>query len=133
MEAEAVTKMTIDEQIVEQLRGQADGLPLDRLEDALAQGAPSTGPGVVECILRLSGRYQIRGDRWLRKSASKLEKLMAAISEYAEASARGVFKAETALRDLSPEEKPTREELAIAVGSMNGFTLLKNDMIKVER
>ena len=125
--------MTIDQYIEAELRGQPDGLTLDQLEEALARSTRGAGPGVVECILHLSGRYQNRGERWLRRSASKLEKVMDAITKYADYSGRAVFKAETALQELAPEEKPTREELASALGNMKGFMLLKNDMIKVER
>jgi len=125
--------MTLEQHIEEELRSQPDGLTLDQLEEALARSTRDAGPGVVECVLRLSGRCQNRRDRWVRTSASKLETVMNAITKYAEDSERAVFKAEAALRELAPEEKPTREELASAVGRMKGFSLLKNDMIKVER
>ena len=124
--------MSLELAISKLLASHPDGMSLDEVEAGLETAQPYPGPGVVEVILRLSDRFTAKTERWLRKTGGKYEQVAGALRKYAVDSARPIFRADNALRDLPDDQKPTADELASIVQDLPGFSLLKNNMIKVE-
>lgn len=122
--------MRIERTITGMLSMKPDGLTLEEIEAGLALHGVRVGPSVPECLLLLSDQVAYRGGRWFRRTTSKSDAVVEALHQYVRDTGRRVFKAEAALRQLLPEQQPTREELGQIVLDAGEFELLKNDMIR---
>jgi hypothetical protein len=122
--------LNVEATIAEILRAGTEGLRLDEIEAGLARRQAWAAPGVAECLLLLSDHFATQGARWFRRPTSKSDAVLEALHRYARDTGRRLFKAEVALRQLSAEQQPTREELARIVIETGQFELLKNDMIR---
>ncbi len=122
--------MSLEPHILNLLHSHPAGLTIGELETALRQKGLAPASGLVECLLRLSQKVSCKSDRWLRKTDSKAEAVIAALERHAQSTGRHLFKAETALAGLPVESKPTEDELVSILRDTKSFEVLKNGMIQ---
>ena len=122
--------MNLEPQILNLIRSRPAGLTIGELEAAMRQQGNMPNPGSLECILRLSAKFSCKADRWLRKTDSKAEAVIAALERHVQTTGRHLFKAETALAGLPVESKPTEDELVLILSETKSFEALRNGMIQ---
>jgi hypothetical protein len=122
--------MNLEIQILHLLHSRPGGLTIGELEAVMRQQGNVPNPGSLECILRLSSKFSCKAARWLRKTDSKTEAVIAAFERHVQTTGRHLFKAETALASLPVESKPTEDELVSILSESKSFEVLRNGMIQ---
>ncbi len=123
--------MTLHEKIQDILSSRPNGASSREIAEAAALSPNAEHIAIVEAHLLVGQDFSRHGDQWFSAGDQKMQRVLTALSDYADASGKRVFRLSAALGKLPLAYQPTEDELGHKLADPGApFKLLPNSMVK---
>ena len=123
--------MTLHEKIQNVLSTRPNGVSSREIAQTAGSLTDVANIAIIEAHLLIDRHCRCQNDKWWGAGATKMQRVMETIADYAGSSGKRIFRLSTALKDLPIVCQPTEEELQQTLAQPgSAFKLLPNAMIK---